>query len=160
MDIKFRQATRADLPAMKVLYQAAIEGLCQNDYSLAQREMWSASVNKTERWEKLIEEQWVLLAWHGQTLAGFLSLLKADYIDFLYVNPHYAGRGIASLLLEKLKLKADTFRAHYLETDASITARPFFESRGFRLIRENKNQLGTEILINYRMRKTRKKNPD
>ena len=40
-----------------------------------------------------------------------------------------------------------------LESDISITARPFFEKRGWQVVRENRIQRNDQLLINFRMRK-------
>jgi GNAT superfamily N-acetyltransferase len=52
----------------------------------------------------------------------------------MYVHPAHQDKGVASALLEPVESFARRHRLAQLSTEASITARPFFEHRGFRLI--------------------------
>lgn len=53
------------------------------------------------------------------------------YIKALYVNPDRLGEGIASRLLEACETDPDFANAPRLWVDSSITARPFYEARGY-----------------------------
>lgn len=60
--------------------------------------------------------------------------------------------GIANKFLDKMKLESLNQGYYKLISDVSITSRPFFESKGFEVVKENKKEvLGVE-LINYRMK--------
>ncbi len=155
-----REAGMTDLPAMKRLFEQSIRSTCANDYSPSEIEAWLLSLRNEERWQKLIQQQWVLILESDQDLLGFGSLKGADYLDFLYVSPHFQKKGAARQILSLIERKAMELEAETLSSDISITARPFMEKQGYRVIRENRNQRGNEVLINYRMEKLLKKNPD
>ena len=68
----------------------------------------------------------------------------------LYVHKAYQHQGIASAICDELEHYADQ---NVVETHASITARPFFESRGYMVIQEQGVVRKGVLLKNYRMEK-------
>ena len=72
------------------------------------------------------------------------------YLDRLYVHKAYQHQGIASAICDELEHYADQ---NVVETHASITARPFFESRGYMVIQEQGVVRKGVLLKNYRMEK-------
>lgn len=103
-----------------------------------------------------MEEQEVIVVEENQLL-GFASLKDGHYIDFLYLAPEAQGKGLAQKMLQELEARA---RADTLSSDISITARPFIERQGFKVIRKNHNERAGEVLINFYVEKSIKKNPD
>ncbi len=149
----FRQATLEDLPAMKTLYRDTILTVCRKDYTEEQVRVWASSVNKEERWLDMAVNQFVLLAEIDHELVGFGTLRDHHYIDFFYVHKDFQGMGIASDILSRLLQEASAHGVKLITSDISITAKPFFRKNGFRVVAEQKNVRGDEILINYKMMK-------
>lgn len=149
----FRNATISDLNEMQQLYIETIQSVCKKDYNEAQREAWISGVKNTERWIAVIETQYVLLAVIENKIAGFATLKDGDYIDFFYIHKDFQRQGIADKLLTELELEAQKQHSKMITSDISITAKPFFEKKGFVAKAEQKNiRLGVE-LINYKMEK-------
>ena len=59
---------------------------------------------------------------------------KNEYFDFLYVHKDYQRQGIADNLYTEIQAKAIKQGTTLLTADVSITARPFFEKKGFKII--------------------------
>lgn len=148
-----RLATLADLPEMKELFRGAIMNVCANEYDAEQRAVWAASAEKTERWNDLVNNQYVLLAMSDGIIAGFGSLLNGDYLDFMYVHKDYQRLGIAETLLNALETEAKRCNTQIITSDISKTARPFFEKKGYVVVDEQENLRGSLVLINYKMKK-------
>jgi putative acetyltransferase len=55
------------------------------------------------------------------------------YIDFMYTHKDFQGQGIGSELLKVLEQFADKLNLNEIWAEVSITARPFFKSKGFTL---------------------------
>ena len=149
----FRIATLDDLDEMKQLYVGTVMQVCKNDYSFKEREQWSASVNKPERWVEVIETEYVLLAEIDQQIVGYGTLKDGNYIDFFYVHKDFQRRGIAQQLLGRLEREAIDLGSSAITSDISITAKPFFQRNGFIEIAKQQNIRGNEVLINYKMEK-------
>lgn len=149
----FRNAVLEDLPAMKALYRDTILTVCRKDYTEEQVKIWSSSVNKEERWLDVVVNQLVLLAEIDGVLVGFGTLKNYNYIDFFYVHKDFQGMGIARELLNRLLDEATSHGEKLLTSDISLTAKPFFEKHGFKVVAEQENIRGEVILINYKMMK-------
>lgn len=93
------------------------------------------------------------MALAGVRIVGFASLADGDYVDILYVHKDFQKQGIASKLLSELERKAKTLEVDLIRSDVSITARPFFEHKGYVLLRVNINHIKGVNLINYKMTK-------
>jgi putative acetyltransferase len=153
MELTLRNATIADLKEMQQLYIETIESVCQNDYNTGQIEVWISGVTNTERWIEVIQNQIVLVAVKQDKILGFGTLKEGNYVDLLYIHKDQQRQGIANKILASLELEAQKQQTKTLTADVSITAKPFFEKRGFIVKAEQKNiRLGVE-LINYKMEK-------
>jgi putative acetyltransferase len=62
---------------------------------------------------------------------GFAELEPDGHIDRFYVSADRHRCGVGRTLLDALVREANEQGLHRLFTEASITARPFFETRGF-----------------------------
>lgn len=153
MEINFRKATISDLKEMQELYIETIQSVCKSDYNPAQIEAWISGVHNTDRWLEVITTQFVLLAISENKITGFGTLKDNNYIDFFYIHKDFQRQGIADKILTELELEARKHHTITLISDISITAKPFFEKKGFTVKAEQKNiKLGVE-LINYKMEK-------
>ena len=142
-----------DLQTLQSLFTQTIQTVCRKDYSPEQINAWTASVDNTKRWVDLINDQYVLLALDQNTVAGFASLKDNHYLDFFYVHKDYQGQGVAKQLYAAIEKAALTHNAATITSDISITAKPFFESRGFVTIQQQENHVRGEVLTNYKMMK-------
>ncbi|MBL0735689.1 GNAT family N-acetyltransferase [Flavobacterium sp. GN10] len=149
----FRNAVISDLEEMQKLYVETIQSVCKNDYNPEQIEAWTYGVKNKERWIEVIEKQFVLLAIIENQITGFGTLKDKNYIDFFYIHKDFQRQGIADKILKELELEAKNQHSKIITSDISITAKPFFERKGFAVKAEQRNiRLGVE-LINYKMEK-------
>ena len=65
---------------------------------------------------------------------GFRQDRAEGFIDLLYVHPEFQRQGVACELFAELCSWAERRGIRHLRSEVSITARPFFESAGFRVV--------------------------
>ena len=65
-------------------------------------------------------------------IVGFADMNESGYLDRLYVHRDHQRKGVARALVDALER---TVKAEKYTTHASITARGFFEKRGWRVVR-------------------------
>src|SRR4051794_28025098 len=143
----------ADAPALAEIFRASIEELTGEDYSAAQQAAWIATADDEDGFGARLAQNLTLVATLAGSPAGFASLKGNDHIHMLYVHPAAAGQGVAALLADALEKLAGARGAKRLTVDASDTARPFFEKRGFEAQRRGTVALGGEWLGNTTMEK-------
>lgn len=143
-----------DARAAAELFHETVHAVNARDYTSEQLDAWTpGGAGPARRLAERLLRQGALGAWDGGTLVGFGSLEGADLLDMLYVHRDYQGRGVARLLAGALEREARDRGAHAVRTFASITARPFFERRGYVVLRENAVVRAGVQLTNFLMEK-------
>jgi putative acetyltransferase len=146
-----RRYEAADLDVVMSVFLRSVRGVASRDYDAGQiaawaqvdREVWSRRRLDRPTWAALIDD----------VIAGFIDLESNGHIDMLFVDPARQRSGVASALLDTVENAARVQRLAVLDTDASITARPFFEKHGFRVVRSQDVALRGQRLTNFRMEK-------
>ncbi|HEY9256751.1 GNAT family N-acetyltransferase [Chitinophaga sp.] len=153
--MQIRMATLQDISALKNLYQGTITEINRQHYSPEQITAWAATGERITSLENKIKEQYFYVAVTADdVITGFSSLEEDGELDMMYVHKDYQGQGIASLLIQQIYEKAAALGLSTLTAYVSITARPFFEKQGFKMMKTQQVQLGEVALENYEMVKT------
>ena len=142
-----------DLREILQVFSNAISITCAGDYSAQQLEAWASGSAYTDRWIAKMRSQYFVLAIVANQVAGFASLENDHHVDFLFVEPGHQHQGIATALLHQLEEESRRRRQTRMTTNASITARPFFEQRGFTVLEQQQVTIGSVQLTNFRMEK-------
>jgi putative acetyltransferase len=140
-----------DLPLLSEIRFAAIEELTVEDYDEAQRHAWASAGADDATFAQGLEQGLTLVALIGGGPVGFISLQDGGLIDQLYVHPSVARTGVASALVEAIEKLAAARGTAMLATDASDTAKPLFEARGYQAMHRNTIEIEGEYLGNTRM---------
>jgi len=143
-----------DLPLLAEIRFAAIEELTVDDYDEAQRRAWVSAAADEEAFSKSLAKGLTLVALIGGGPVGFISLQGGGLIDQLYVHPAVARTGVASALVEAIEKLAAARGTAMLATEASDTAKPLFEARGYQAVHRNTVEIDGQWLGNTRMTKT------
>jgi putative acetyltransferase len=152
-DLKICLVTKEDLDRVRELFFETIHAINQKDYSPKQVEVWASAAENLNEWSRRIEDQYFIGATIKSKIVGFASLDYEGYLDFMFVHKDFQKSGIASALLDELLRKGSELKLGEIYTEASITARPFFEKKGFQLIKENSKVFKGEEFINYKMKR-------
>lgn len=153
--IIIRRIIPSDVDACVRLFHDTVHAINASHYSLAQLNAWAPAIIDTndERWQVLLVNI-CLIAEINHEIVGFGDMNQTGYLDRLYVHKDHQGKGIATLLLNELEKQAIQTGLSEINTEASITAKPFFETRGYHLIKENQKYLRGEIFRTYSMKKS------
>jgi putative acetyltransferase len=151
--ISLQLAEPSDITEMQKICVDTISTICKDDYSPEQIRVWVSSIQNKERWVDKLASQYFLVAKLDNRIIGFASLENNDCVDMLYVHKDYQRQGIADRLFSEIEKEVIKKGGTVLVSDVSKTARPFFEKKGFKMLKEQKNiRQGVEI-INYKMLK-------
>ncbi|MFK4448771.1 putative acetyltransferase [Caballeronia udeis] len=146
-----RRYEAADLDAVLSVFLRSVRDVASRDYDAGQIAAWAQADPDVWARRRLDRPTWVALI--DDVITGFTDLESNGHIDMLFVDPACLRRGVASTLLDTVENAARAQRLAALHTDASITARPFFETRGFQAIRSQVVALRGQRLTNFRMEK-------
>ena len=124
-----------DLDATIDTFRRAVHEIAAAAYSPEELQAWAPEEADYSEWERRmdISQGWTFEI-NGK-LGGFITTDAPGHIDLLYVHPDYQRMGVATALLELLVADAGSRGITDLHTEASRTARPFFEQAGFSVVR-------------------------
>lgn len=120
-----------DLEDVLQLFYETVHFVCANDYSQEQLDAWAPQNPDVYRWEASLNKNHTLVVEKDGKIIGFGNVGETGYLDRLFVNHEYLHQGIASLILEQLEKYARAKGIGFMNTAASITAKPFFEVKGY-----------------------------
>jgi putative acetyltransferase len=129
----------------------AIRESAIRDYSPSQIEAWAGG-DRIDAWSA-VDDRLIWVAVINELIIGFTDLKPSGHLDRMYVHPEYEGRGVASALLNRLEDVARCQGITRLFTEASITAKPFFERRGFAVLTALVVEFRGEKFTNFQMEK-------
>ncbi|MDR9760274.1 GNAT family N-acetyltransferase [Rhizobium redzepovicii] len=150
--VLIRPYAPSDADATIEIFLRAIREVSSKDYSPAQIEAW-AKVEDRGLWaeRRISRPAWV--AEIDGVPVGFSDLTGDGCLDMMFVHPEFQGLGIASLLLSRMEEQALKLGFKRIYTEASRTARPFFERKGFRVIARQTVEKRGQSLENFLMEK-------
>jgi putative acetyltransferase len=140
-----------DLEAVVMLFQRSVREVASRDYSPAQISAWAPEPPDLEAWARRLETGGVFVYERNDEIAGFARVDETGCVDLLYVHPEVQRQGVARALLDRVIWWAATRGLRHLRSEVSITARPFFESIGFRVLRQQMVERRGVSLQNFRM---------
>lgn len=132
-DIVIRQATAADAPAVHGIVALALRETNARDYppSVITRLI----LTLPDKVASNLETWCAFVAIVDGQVVGTGSLNGAT-VSSVYVHPDYQGRGIGAALMDAVEAVANVRSVEALTVQSSVTAKPFYTRRGFKLVRE------------------------
>lgn len=140
-----------DLAAIAALFYESVHTLCRGDYTTEQLGAWATGHIDEKAWDASFRAHHTLVAEENGVLLGFADMTEDGYLDRLYVHPAHTKKGVATALANALEAACP---AAQFTTHASMTARPFFEKRGYRVEQEQQVVRRGVTLTNFVMKKT------
>jgi putative acetyltransferase len=97
--------------------------------------------------------RWTLVAEEGGEVIGFAESEGDGHLDMLYVHGNTVGRSAGQQLYRAVEREALGLGLERIFTEVSITAHPFFEKQGFRVMREQTVSRRDVMMTNFAMEK-------
>ncbi|MGO5065497.1 GNAT family N-acetyltransferase [Clostridium sporogenes] len=145
-----RRYKQSDCKYLTELFYDTVHSLNVKDYTEEQVNVWATGNVNLEEWNKSLLEHYSVVAVENNMIVGFGDIDKTGYLDRLFVHKNYQHKGIATAICNELENSVDTVK---ISTHASITARHFFISRGYKVIKEQQVVRNGIALTNYKMEK-------
>lgn len=146
-----RKYSPTDCKALTELFYETVHKINSADYTAEQLNVWADGNPNLEEWDKSFREHYTIVAEMDGIIVGFGDIDKTGYLDRLFVHKDFQHIGIATEICDCLE---KAFPTEKITSHVSITARPFFESRGYKVIREQQVVRKNIALTNYIMEKT------
>ena len=149
VDVLIRPYSREDCREMAQLFYDTVHQVNCAHYTAGQLDAWATGTVDLEAWDRSFQAHLTLVAVRDGAVVGFGDLdVTRGYLDRLYVHHACQGQGIATALCDRLEASC---AGRAITTEASITARPFFEARGYRVVRQQQVVRRGVTLTNFLM---------
>ena len=146
-----RRYQSADCKELTELFYHTVHTINAKDYTKEQLDVWATEQPDLKKWDQSLQEHFSIVAADDDVIAGFGDIDRTGYLDRLFVHADYQGKGIATVICDLLEAAVQ----ENIVTHASVTARPFFEKRGYRVVKEQQAELQGIFLMNFVMIKER-----
>ena len=146
-----RPAQFGDVPQIAELFHRTVREVNAADYTPAQTKAWAGGAPEPENWAARLSVKRTFVCEEEGRIRGFAEFEDTGQIDAVYVHADFQNQGVATRLLKHIEAEADRLGLDRLFTEASITARRFFEARGFIVLEEQEVWYRGCRFTNYRM---------
>lgn len=152
--IIIRSYQEIDAPELAAIYFNTIHTINAKDYSSTQLDAWAPTSSlETESWIRKWKKLPPLVATMNSKVVGFAELEENGHIDCFYCHHDYQGIGIGNALMKAIEDSARKNKVSKLFAEVSITAKPFFEAKGFTVKKQQTVTIRGEALTNFLMEK-------
>ena len=153
-DFMIRVALQSDTVELKQLFQNTVLAINRRDYSQAEVEDWASCGDNLANIKDMIKTHYFIVAVNQQSeIVGFSSITPQGYLHSMFVHKDFQGEGIATMLLNEIEQYAITNGIMRITSEVSLTARPFFEKKGYIVEEEQKRKANQLSLTNFWMAK-------
>lgn len=151
---KLRELTDEDIPVLQTLFRETVLHVNARDYTREEVEDWASCGDSVEHMKDLLARNDYVAALNEQgEIIGFSSMNAEGYLHSLFVHKDYQQVGVGSLLLSAVEKRAWEYGVSAITSEVSLTARPFFEKRGYKVLKVQKRRANRLELTNFVMRK-------
>ncbi len=146
-----RDVRDSDAADISQLFYETVRNINIKDYSPEQVEAWAPRIMPTSHWVERQSLNMTFVATLRGKIIGFAELEKSGHIDCFFCHKDYQRCGAGKALFHVVKAKAESQANRKIFAEVSISAVPFFEKQGFRILREQQINVRGVIMSNFVM---------
>ncbi|NLM49931.1 MAG: GNAT family N-acetyltransferase [Clostridiaceae bacterium] len=149
--MKVRRFKKEDLEEIISLFYDTVHTICKKDYSPKQLEAWAPKhMDKAAFLNSLLKNYTLVCEADGKIIA-FCDMAKDGFVNRLYTHKDYQGIGAASMLLDEMIKKAKNEGLGEISLESSITARTFYQKKGFKFVKYIRKEKDGAVFLNSLM---------
>ncbi|MDJ0751526.1 MAG: GNAT family N-acetyltransferase [Woeseiaceae bacterium] len=146
-----RRFRTGDEETLHRLFFETIREVNRKDYTEEQVRAWAPEDYDAGRWSARIRSLNPFICEIDGEIAGYADLQPSGYIDHFFVSRRFQRQGVGSILFDQIEREARATGLEILSADVSITAKPFFEHFGFKVVERQRVTMNGVALDNFRM---------
>ncbi|MCI8815018.1 MAG: GNAT family N-acetyltransferase [Lachnospiraceae bacterium] len=146
-----RKYKSSDCPHLAKLFYETVHAVNAKDYTQEQLHAWANGHINLAQWDASFLDHYTVVAVSDTAYIGFGDIDQTGYLDRLYVHKDYQRQGIAAAICQELEHAV----SGSITVHASITAKAFFTSQGYRTMKKQQIICHGVALTNYIMKKCR-----
>lgn len=145
-----RRYKSADCKEILALFYDTVHRVNAKDYTKEQLDAWATGGESESEWDRSFCSHYTVVAVCDKSgkIMGFGDI-DGGYLDRLYVGSEFQGMHVGTAICDELEKHAISNGELTVTTHASITARGFFEKRGYAVTKERQVVRRGVALTNY-----------
>lgn len=153
--IQIRRYQDGDAKFISAIYYNTIHNINAADYTKEQIEAWAprSSVDDCTGWQKKAERIKPYIALIQNLVVGFAECEPNGHIDCFYVHHKFQGHKVGSALMQAIETAASQIGLVRIYAEVSITAQPFFQKKGFSVVKKQTVAMRGVEMVNFIMEK-------
>jgi len=157
--MRIRFAKNEDAAAIARLRRSTILHINSKDYPEDVIEAWSARTNANSFKNHADNlKRWVAV--ENNKIIGFVEHDSKAELTRLYVHKNFQGKGVGSRLLCRAEESMKKLGHKKISLESTISAKPFYEAKGYKVIKKGFHTLqGKKALIYFMSKKIDKNYP-
>lgn len=128
--IKIRKANEQDAQTVFDLRIASIQSQCTECYTPQQVEVWTSGT-MTDKFVQVVERSMYVSENEGRIVGSGMIDTMSGFIDAIFVQPDFMGRGAAKLMLKHLESIAIKKNLSCISLQSTLNAAGFYRSNGY-----------------------------
>ncbi|MCG9695308.1 GNAT family N-acetyltransferase [Vibrio sp. Isolate22] len=151
--VRIRNYQESDAKALWEIFFYTVRNVNIRDYSQEQVEAWAPSGFDFALWQKRIDGLKPFVAELDGHIVGYTDLQPSGLVDHFFCHHEYQGRGVGRALMEHVFTIGQIRGVSRYFSEVSITARPFYERMGFKVVNDQQVDMRGVTLTNFVMEK-------
>lgn len=157
MSLTIRPYTKDDAKVFADIHYASVHTIGVNHYIQEILDEWSPTVNeeRIEHIEAFASKEIRVMADYDKKTVGLgVVVPEKSLLGACYVHPDFSGKGIGKAIMNELEKIANSHSINYLEMDASINSKNFYERCGYQTVIKSTYTLKSGLQMDcYKMKK-------
>ncbi|HHU27901.1 TPA: GNAT family N-acetyltransferase [bacterium] len=145
-----RKYRETDINEIAKLFYNTVHDVNRSDYSEEQLNAWASGNVNLESWNNSFLKNHTFVVEINGIITGFGDITTDGYLNMLYIHKNYQRQGIATAICNELE---KSINVNKISVHASITAKGFFEKKGYKVVKSQKVKRKGVYLKNYLMQK-------
>ena len=153
--MNIRNYRSEDCQMILKLFYDTVHSVNSKDYNERQIEAWAPKDLDLAKWDSRLSNNYSVsvVVEKDNIIVGFGALDNTGYFDLLYTHKDFQGIGVATLITDHIEDYAYDNDIQIITAAASVTAKPFFEKRGYVILTAQTVDTRGQQLTNFKMQK-------
>ncbi len=151
--LTIRKYREEDAQTTWELFFNTVRNINRQDYNEQQLQAWAPASMDPFIWNKRMLDIDPFIAEVDGIIVGYADLQNDGLIDHFFCHQNYQRQGVGRALMLHLLHEGKKRGIKHYFSQVSITARPFFEHFGFKVVKQQVLEVKGQELINFVMEK-------
>ena len=151
--MKVRKYNEGEEMILWNIFYNTIHKVNSKDYDTNQISSWAPSDLDNDIWIDKIRSINPFVVEHKNMILGYADLQESGLIDHFFSHHEWQRKGVGSMLMNAIIDNAKLRGITTLSSEVSVTAKPFYLSYGFTVVKEQSLFVRGQYLTNYKMQK-------